>query len=42
MRVHGKPSSAALETPEQAADSAGLALARHPDYLAGFPRLEPG
>jgi hypothetical protein len=40
--VYGNPSSAALETLEQAADSAGLALARHPEYLAGFLRLEPG
>jgi hypothetical protein len=40
--VYGNPSSAALEALTQAADSAGLALARHPEYLAGFLRLEPG
>ena len=38
--VYGKPSSAALETLRQAADAAGVALARHPEYLAGFLRLE--
>ena len=39
--VYGNPSSAALETLRQAADSAGLALARHPEYLGGFLRLGP-
>jgi hypothetical protein len=38
--VYGNPSSAALETLRQAADAAGLAVARHPDYLAGFLRFE--
>jgi hypothetical protein len=40
--VYGKPSSAALETLSQAADSAGVSLASNPDYLAGFLRLAPG
>jgi hypothetical protein len=39
--VYGNPSSAALETLRQAADSSGVRLARHPEYLAGFFRLEP-
>lgn len=40
--VYGDPSPSALETPRQAADSSGVPLARHPEYLAGFLRLEPG
>jgi hypothetical protein len=39
--VYGTPSPAALQILRQAADSAGVALATHPDYLAGFLRLEP-
>ena len=39
--VYGNPSAAALETLKQAADSAGVPLASHPEYLAGFLRLEP-
>lgn len=39
--VYGNPSSAALETLRQAADSTGVPLAPHPEYLAGFLRLEP-
>ena len=39
--VYGNPSSAALETLRQAADAAGVSLAPHPEYLAGFLRLEP-
>jgi hypothetical protein len=39
--LYGNPSAAALETLRQAADSAGVALATHPEYLAGFLRLEP-
>ena len=39
--VYGSPSSAALETLRQAAESAGASLAVHPEYLAGFLRLEP-
>ena len=39
--VYGNPSSAALETLSQAADSAGVSLASHPEFLAGFLRLEP-
>ena len=39
--VYGNPSSVALETLRQAADSAGVSLASHPEYLAGFLRLEP-
>ena len=35
-------SSVALETLRQAADSAGKPLVRHPEYLAGFLRLELG
>jgi hypothetical protein len=38
--VYGNPSSAALETLGQAADSAGVSLALHPEFLAGFIRLE--
>jgi hypothetical protein len=40
--VYGSPSSAALETLRHAADSSGVPLARHPEYLAGFLRLVPG
>jgi len=39
--VYGRPSSAALDTLRQAAESAGVSLAVHPEYLAGFLRLEP-
>jgi hypothetical protein len=39
--VYGRPSASALETLRQAADSSGVALAPHPEYLAGFLRLEP-
>jgi hypothetical protein len=39
--VYGNPSSAALETLRQAADSSGVPLASHPAYVAGFLRLEP-
>ena len=39
--VYGNPSSAALETLSQAADAAGVYLASHPEFLAGFLRLEP-
>jgi quinol monooxygenase YgiN len=39
--VYGHPSPTALETLRQAADSAGVPLAPHPEYLAGFLRLEP-
>ena len=39
--VYGNPSAAALETLSQAADSAGVALTSHPEYLAGFLRVEP-
>ena len=39
--VYGNPSSVALETLRQTADSAGVSLASHPEYLAGFLRLEP-
>jgi quinol monooxygenase YgiN len=39
--VYGSPSSAALETLRQAADSFGVPLAPHPEYLAGFLRLQP-
>ena len=37
---YGRPSTAALETMRQAAASAGVSLALHPEYLAGFLRLE--
>jgi hypothetical protein len=40
--VYGNPSPVAMETLRQAADSAGKALVRHPEYLAGFLRLELG
>jgi hypothetical protein len=40
--VYGSPSSAALETLNQAADSSGVRLATHPEYLAGFLRLVTG
>jgi hypothetical protein len=40
--VYGNPSPVALETLRQAADSARKALVRHPEYLAGFLRLELG
>ena len=40
--VYGNPSPVALETLRRAADSAGKALVRHPEYLAGFLRLELG
>ena len=39
--LYGNPSSAALETLSKVADSAGVSLASHPVYLAGFLRLEP-
>jgi hypothetical protein len=39
--VYGTPRPAALQTLRQAVDSAGVALATHPDYLAGFLRVEP-
>ena len=39
--VYGNPSPAALDTLRQAAHSAGVSLASHPEYLAGFLRLEP-
>jgi hypothetical protein len=39
--VYGNPSSAAVGILRQAADSAGVALSRHPNYLAGFLRLGP-
>lgn len=39
--LYGNPSSAGLQTLRQAADSAGVTLATHPEYLAGFLRLEP-
>lgn len=38
--VYGDPSPAALETLRRAAASAGVPLASHPEYLAGFLRLE--
>ncbi len=38
--VYGSPSYSALETLRQAAGSSGVALAAHPEYLAGFLRLE--
>jgi hypothetical protein len=37
--IYGKPSAAALEGMRQAAASAGVPLALHPEYLAGFLRL---
>ena len=39
--VYGNPSSAAMGILRQAADSARVPLASHPEYLAGFLRLEP-
>lgn len=39
--VYGTPSTAALETLRHAANSAGVSLASHPEYLAGFLRLAP-
>ena len=40
--VYGNPSPEAMETLRRAADSSGVPLARHPEYLAGFLRLEHG
>jgi hypothetical protein len=39
--VYGNPSATALDALRRAADSAGVPLASHPEYLAGFLRLEP-
>lgn len=39
--VYGSPSPAALEALTRAADSVGAPLEQHPEYLAGFLRLEP-
>ncbi len=39
--LYGSPSAAALESLRKAADSGGVALASHPEYLSGFLRLEP-
>jgi hypothetical protein len=38
--LYGKPSPAALDTLRQAAVASGVPLTQHPDYLAGFLRLE--
>lgn len=38
--VYGTPSTVALESLIQAADSAGVPLAQHPEYLGGFLRLK--
>jgi hypothetical protein len=38
--IFGNPSTAALENLRQAAASAGVSLALHPEYMGGFLRLE--